>query len=355
MLGKLNLQYLETEIVKFGIARYLHMECFINIANRKRLLTLQRSFLLWHQIYQKNPQQIEAVDGAIPRTTISRGHHEYSGSESANDTISGYEASTSGKISALSTFGKYQLKLKLRLLYKSWNIWKFSSKLIEIYAKSDKNLQSQLTRMKMDNERLRDRITGLMALVPGANSSEEVVIPVATSLIRGSNDHILHNNSRQRLRKLFLRALTLNNFNISLKEYFQKWRSFSYACSFNNDMRKQRAKIEIGIQFVESEREIMKETKLESIKLKSWLMCALFFMKWKVSSVVNQLESEKTARYQERKKIITHVENLKKRLFVSQKLEQDAVAAGLLRGGEYLDNLLIVQNNLERSVKDLSC
>ena len=129
----------------------------------------------------------------------------------------------------------------------------------------------------------------------------------------------------------------------SVRKSFDRWRSMARILSYRIEMQRQHIKVEIGMQHIRSEKEKINNVREENNKLQNWLLCSIFFLKWKVQEMNQKLLSEKDVRFKEREIVYKRVSALKSKLVRAQQIERDAVATAALRGAEFCQRLKALQ------------
>lgn len=178
------------------------------------------------------------------------------------------------------------------------------------------------TEMRLENKRLRRRS---QLLEPGASSTMSMV--------------------RRRLVNMFSSTLR-----VSVRKAFDRWRSLSKIVSYQIEMQRQHIKVEIGMQHIRSEKKKISEIRDENNKLQSWLLCSVFFMKWKIEDMKEKLLDERDLRFKEREIVYKRIDSLKKRLLRAQQVERDALATAALRGNEFCQRMNSLQLEFEMTM-----
>jgi hypothetical protein len=329
--SKLSTLIHETEIVSFGVSKFLTVDRCFNLFERNHALALQRAFLLWSQnLFLHGP-----TDG-------DQHHHRHARRQSALA-----HEHRGRHISALALIVRITMRRRLLRIFRAWSILK-NLKKIDEGQQAGAALLSQLSRMKTENERLRNRLNTLMAISGG----ESTTIVLSTDEPAGVEDESTRDQQpseamRKRLAKFFLRTVLKSNVAAKVKLYFEKWAVFVRSSVYISGIKHERIKVQIGLQHVQSERGKIEEIKGMNDRLRNWLLCTLFFLKWKVKAMEAQVKNEKALRFQEREAVVKQIESLKRRVISAKQLEQDAVATAIARGSEIVDALYTVKADID--------
>lgn len=140
----------------------------------------------------------------------------------------------------------------------------------------------------------------------------------------------------------------------SVRKSFDRWRSMARILSYRIEMQRQHIKVEIGMQHIRSEKEKINNVREENNKLQNWLLCSIFFLKWKVQDMNRRLRSEKDVRFKEREVVYKRVSALKSKLVRAQQIERDAVATAALRGAEFCQRLKALQLEFDAPAEGVS-
>lgn len=145
-------------------------------------------------------------------------------------------------------------------------------------------------------------------------------------------------------------SLMSSSLRVSVRRSFDKWKSLARILSYQVEMQRQNFKVEIGMQHIRSEKGKISEIRQENSTLQNWLLCSIYFMKWKVEDMNQKLSDERDVRFRERETVHKRVQTLKQRLIHAQQVERDAVATAALRGLEFCDRMKALQVNFEMAV-----
>lgn len=135
---------------------------------------------------------------------------------------------------------------------------------------------------------------------------------------------------------------------LALKRRFDQWNRVTWQMSYDQVLRREKFKMEIGFQAINSEKEVLKETEVYSARLEATLLCLLAFQNWKLKMKEDQYQ-ESHKKWAEEKKIIQdNLTSLQKSLMGLNKAERDMVEVARVRGLEMYASLYSISDKLSK-------
>jgi len=135
---------------------------------------------------------------------------------------------------------------------------------------------------------------------------------------------------------------------MALKKRFDAWSRVTWQMSYDQALRREKFKMEIGFQAINSEKEVLKETEVYSARLESTLLCLLAFQNWKLKMKDDQYK-ESHRKWAEEKKIIQeNLNSLEKSLLGLNRKEQEMVTLARTRGLEMYASLYSISEKLNK-------
>jgi hypothetical protein len=132
----------------------------------------------------------------------------------------------------------------------------------------------------------------------------------------------------------------------SLRRKFDVWKMNTLKLRLGAEMRRQQAKVDIGFQQISSEREMVKEIEILSIKLQSQLLFTQAFYTWKLKYKSEMIQNERKKWGIERKTIMTEIEHIRRSIYAVNRNEEKMVSAAVGRGEEIFQKLSRSSNRL---------
>jgi hypothetical protein len=299
-VSKLATQIKDSVITSFGASRAIVLSTGLMRINKNLNVVICKAFYKW--FYLTNPPNVSKGDtGGRGRAISAAGKNN---------------SSSNGNSLAAIVLKNYIRRFSQKTLRMALYQWQ---KLLNIVPSQT---LLPIPELREENARLRRKSA---LLEPSEHST--------FGLVRRRLGLVFSNNNRQQIRK-----------------GFDRWKSLSQILSYRIEMQRQHIKVEIGMQHIRSENKKISDVHAENGKLQSWLLCSIFFMKWKIKDTNQRLLDERDIRFKEREVVYKRVTSLKKRLVYAQQVERDAVATAALRGNEFCERMQALQLEFEIAV-----
>ena len=140
-------------------------------------------------------------------------------------------------------------------------------------------------------------------------------------------------------------------YKASVAKAFDKWHHFVKTDSDSHTLKMQKLQLEVGMQRVQSEREVVKEAEQTTVQLRSSLLCTFFFYKWR--SCVNQASAyeERKRHIEERKLIKREIQSLREAVNASNKQDSAVLRTATAGGNQIVKSLFALEQNLKSAVR----
>ena len=133
---------------------------------------------------------------------------------------------------------------------------------------------------------------------------------------------------------------------LSVKRRFDTWRRWTWQINYDQNMKREKYKVEIGFQAISSEREAMVKAERESSKLQQTLLCLVAFSTWKLKMKEQQYSDNQKQWAREKKIIQDNLSSLQKSLIKLNKSETEMVETAKNRGMEMYSALYLISEKL---------
>jgi hypothetical protein len=135
---------------------------------------------------------------------------------------------------------------------------------------------------------------------------------------------------------------------LALKRRFDTWSRATWQMSYDQTLRREKFKMEIGFQAISSEKEVLKETEVHSSKLQSTLLCLVAFSSWKLKMKQQQFTMAQQKWAEEKKVIQDNLMGLQKSLLGLNRTEREMVDTARTRGMEMYASLHSLSDKLSK-------
>ena len=136
-----------------------------------------------------------------------------------------------------------------------------------------------------------------------------------------------------------------------LRMCYQKWHLFATSENSQQLMSNQKLQLEVGMQRVMSEREVVKEAEETCVRLKSILICTLFFYKWRSCVAIAISEEERKRHLAERLLIRREILQLREAVEASNLHDQAVLQAATMNGNETVKTLFSLERNISAAIQ----
>ena len=135
---------------------------------------------------------------------------------------------------------------------------------------------------------------------------------------------------------------------IALKRWFDTWSRVTWQMSYDQTLKREKYKMEIGFQAISSEQVVKEESRIHSSKLQSTLLCLVAFSSWKLKMKEHQFGESRKKWAEEKQVIQDNLLSLQKSLLSLNNTERDMVNTARSRGMDMFSSLYSVSDKLER-------
>lgn len=209
-------------------------------------------------------------------------------------------------------------------LQHAWKKWMFAVVAMQNLDKN-KSIQELSTALTKENEQYKLKLTDIMEKVK-------------------QRDGFYRHSAVKNTMHSFFRIKT----KMALKRRFDAWSRATWQMSYDQALRREKFKMEIGFQAINSEKEVLKETEIYSSRLESTLLCLLAFQNWKLKMKDDQYQ-ESHRKWAEEKKIIQdNLSSLERSLLDLNRREQEMVTLARTRGLEMYASLYSISEKLNK-------
>jgi hypothetical protein len=153
-----------------------------------------------------------------------------------------------------------------------------------------------------------------------------------------------------------LKTLFRTRLKNSLRRRFELWRNNILKIVMSEEMKKQQTQVNVGMQHISSEREMVKDVQVLSVKLRSQLLFTQAFYSWKLHNQRDIRMKERQKWADEKYQIMSELISLRKLLFALNRQEEMVVQTAFSNGKDVLQTLqgiserIAVQKNLHTSI-----
>jgi hypothetical protein len=136
-----------------------------------------------------------------------------------------------------------------------------------------------------------------------------------------------------------------------LRTCYQKWHFFAISENRNHLMANQKLQLDVGMQRVMSEREVVKEAEETCVRLKSILICTLFFYKWRSCVAIAISEEERKRHLAERLLIRREILQLREAVEASNRHDQAVLQTATANGNQTVKTLFSLERNISAAIQ----
>lgn len=284
---------LADQVVKFGIDKSFVLFKSVMLLSKQYkisiVLSLQRSFHLWNRLCRGS----RARSSTARRSSFADIGYADTNIGAGVGTLSSVDAASPG----LDDAGR-----------NNWN-------------------QHQYLTLFAESEKMHDQLIELRA--SSTNSANAV-------RLRGAGA-VIATWLRSRQRKI-------------IRMCYQRWYFFATAQNKQQLMMNQKLQLDVGMQRVMSEREVVKEAEETCVRLKSILICTLFFYKWRSCVAIAISEEERKRHFAERLLIKREIMQLREAVEASNKHDHAVLQTATANGNQTVKTLFALEKNISAAI-----
>jgi hypothetical protein len=210
-----------------------------------------------------------------------------------------------------------------------------------------------LTQLEEENEELKRQLAGLKEKV----QSREVILRDGYSYLSCLGSFFCAGIAKNQIASII--RIRLRNI---LRKRFDRWYRITWEGKYENELRRQKLKVDVGFQHIRSERELVKEIEVNillssllfthflqvlSVKLKIKLMCTIAFYRWKVQTKQQMIQYERDRWAEEKRILMKELLLIKRGLISINKKEESIVTASKSRGLDIFSSLQNIGEKIE--------